>query len=86
MSLLSDNVIPGNLGRVFGTNAKKIRDLEKIKEKVLELKGVNKVESNSEVFPMQIVVYTSKLVPVAAVEEQVILAGFHAIPKETFDI
>jgi hypothetical protein len=31
MSLLSENVIPGNQGKVFGANAKEPQTLEKIK-------------------------------------------------------
>ena len=32
MSLLSENVIPGNHGKIFGTNAKTHQELVKIKE------------------------------------------------------
>lgn len=86
MSLLSDNVIPGNQGRVFGTNARKERDLERIREKVLELDGVREVTLDFEAFPKQITVYTNKLVRVEKIEEKVISSGFHAIPKDKLEI
>lgn len=86
MSLLSENVIPGNQGKVFGTNAKKLKDLERIKDKVLQLDGIEDVIINLETFPKQFIVHTHKLVSVEDIEEKVKSAGFHAIPKETLDI
>lgn len=43
MSLLSENVIPGNLGKVFGTNAKEPQTLEKIKSPLELIDGVKDV-------------------------------------------
>ena len=43
MSLLSENVIPGNLGKVFGTNAKESQTLEKIKSPLELIDGVKEV-------------------------------------------
>ena len=43
MSLLSENVIPGNHGKVFGTNAKDPQTLEKIKSPLELIDGVNDV-------------------------------------------
>ena len=86
MSLFSDNVIPGNHGRVFESNAKEIKDLERIKDKVLELDGIKDVLINFEQFPKGFTVYTTKLVRVEEIEQKVISAGFHAIPKEALEI
>ncbi len=82
MSLLSENVIPGNSGKIFETNANKESDLERIKNKIFLLKGIKDVKINSEVFPKEITVYTSKLVEVKDIEKKVRLTGFHAIPKD----
>jgi hypothetical protein len=38
MSFLNETIIPGNHGKIFGTNAERIKDLEDIKERILELK------------------------------------------------
>tara|TARA_R110001606_G_scaffold127628_1_gene261963 strand:- start:1307 stop:1567 length:261 start_codon:yes stop_codon:yes gene_type:complete len=84
MSLLNENVIPGNHGKVFGTNAKAKHDLEKIKAKILELKGIKNVLLNFEVFPREFTIYTSKLITIKEIEEKVISTGFHAIPKGLF--
>lgn len=43
MSLFSENVIPGNLGKVFGTNAKEPQTLEKIKSPLELIDGVKDV-------------------------------------------
>jgi len=86
MSLLSENVIPGNHGKIFSTNAKEQTDLKKIKNKVLSLKGIKSVKINSEVFPIEFSIYTSELVKVQDIEDKVKLTGFHAIPKDLFEI
>ncbi len=84
MSLLSENIIPGNHGKIFGTNAKEKKDLERIKNKVLLLTGIKEVKINLEVFPREFTVYTTKLVKVEDIENKVKLTGFHAIPKDLF--
>jgi hypothetical protein len=86
MSIVSDNVIPGNHGKVFGTNAKNDKDLEKIKNRVLTIKGVKDVILHSEVFPREFTIHTTDFVEVKDVEDAVITAGFHAIPKSLFEL
>jgi len=86
MSLLSKNIIPGNYGKVFSTNAKDENDLKRIKKKVQSLKGIKEVKINTEVFPREFTVYTSELVKVDAIEDKIKLMGFHAIPKNLFPL
>ena len=86
MSIMSENVIPGKQGKVFGTNARDKEDLEFIKEKILELAGIDHVILEPDVFPKSFTVYTTKLVSVHDIEEKVKTAGFHAIPKESIEI
>lgn len=86
MNLLSENIIPGNYGKVFSTNAKDQKDLERIKNRVQSLKGIADVKINTEVFPREFTVYTSALVKVDAIEAKVKLVGFHAIPKTLFPL
>ena len=86
MSLLSENVIPGNHGKVFGTNAMKENELADIKIKLLKLEGINDVVLNAEIFPREFTIYTNKIVSIADIENAVKSAGFHAIPKETFEL
>lgn len=80
MSLLSENVIPKDLGKIFGTNAKDNKDLEKINNKVLTIEGIRDVITNSEVFQREFAIYTTKLVKVKDIEDVVMITGFHAIP------
>jgi len=86
MNLLSENIIPGNHGKIFGTNAKEQIDLERIKNKVLSITGIKDVKINYEVFPREFTVYTSKLLKVEDIEDKVKLTGFHAIPKGLFKL
>ncbi len=86
MSLLSENVIPGNHGKVFATNTKNSKDLERIKEALLTLKGIEKVTLNNVVFPPEFTVYTNALVQINDIEKKVNMLGFNAIPKNLFEI
>jgi hypothetical protein len=86
MSLMNDNIIPGNYGKVFGTDAKFTQDLERIKTKTLELKGIKNVLLNLEVYPREFTIHTSKLITIADVEKKVMATGFNAIPKGLFEL
>ena len=86
MSLIDDNVIPGNHGKIFGTNAQEEADLNAIKESILELDGITTVILNNTIFPREFTVHTDKLVSIEAIEKKVIEAGFHAVPKSAFEL
>lgn len=86
MSLLSQNIIPGNHGKTFGTNAMKENDLIEIKTSLLELEGINEVILNTEIFPREFTIYTTQIVSIEDIENKVKSVGFHAIPKETFEL
>jgi len=84
MSFLSENVIPGNHGKVFGTNAKNHDDLEMIKTSIEKMKGVKDVILTEDVFPREFVVHTTNVVSIKEIEDTVNNIGFHAIPKSLF--
>jgi copper chaperone CopZ len=86
MSLFTNNIIPGNHGKVFGTDAKEDSDLKAIEKSILELDGIKEVAINSHVFPREFTVYTTKIVTIEQVENKVKSVGFHAIPKDGLDI
>jgi hypothetical protein len=86
MSLLHENIIPGNHGKVFSTNAMAAHDLDTIKARILELEGVKDVQLNFNVFPREFTIYTSKLITVEEVQEKVISTGYHSIPKDLFEL
>jgi hypothetical protein len=86
MSVLTDNVIPGNHGKIFGTNAIENIDLIEIKSSLLELDGIKEVVLNTEIFPRAFTVHTSKMIPISDIENRVKLVGFHAIPKDLFEL
>jgi hypothetical protein len=86
MSLLSENVIPGNHGKIFRTNAKNHQDLIKIKEAVSHIKGIKDVIINEDKFPVEITIHTTSMVSVKEIEDVVVGVGFHAIPKSMFEL
>ncbi len=86
MSLLTDNVIPGNHGKIFGTNAMEDSDLMEIKTSLLELDGIKDVLLNIEIFPREFTVHTTKMVSITDIENKVKSVGFHAIPKDLFEL
>ena len=86
MSALRDNVIPGNHGQIFGTNAMKEDDLRKIKASLLDLDGIKDVLLNTEIFPREFTVHTTKMISVTDIENKVKSVGFHAIPKDLFEL
>lgn len=86
MSLLTENIIPGNHGKIFGTNAQTDHDMELIMKMINEVDGVKNVVIISGVFPREFIVYTSKLVEIIAIEDAVKRTGLHAIPKGLFEM
>ena len=84
MSILTDNVIPGNHGKIFGTNAIADIDLKEIRSSLLKLDGVKDVLLNTEIFPKEFTIHTSKIVSISDIENIVKSVGFHAIPKDLF--
>jgi hypothetical protein len=81
MGLLSENIIPGNHGKMFGTNAIEEKDLLYIKKRLLAIDGIKKVQLNEDIFPREFKVYTSKIVPVSTIEDIVKIIGFNAIAQ-----
>lgn len=85
MSLLSENVIPGNYGKVFGTDAKEQRDLDMIHKQLMKIDGIKEVNFNKG-FPIEFRVHTTKIVQISDIENKVSALGFHAVPKGFFPI
>ncbi|NQX85764.1 MAG: heavy-metal-associated domain-containing protein [Flavobacteriaceae bacterium] len=86
MSLLSENVIPGNHGKTFGTNAMSHSDLVKIKESISHIDGIKDVIIEEDKFPRDFIIHTNTLVSVKEIQDAVIKVGFHAIPKSLFEL
>ncbi len=86
MSYLTKNIIPGDHGKVFSTDAKKEKDLLKIKKAILKIPGIKDVHVDMGVFPIEIAIQTKSVVSVETVENEVKRFGFHAIPKGVFEV
>ncbi|MCM4173335.1 hypothetical protein DHD32_17810 [Arenibacter sp. TNZ] len=83
MSFISENVIPGNHGKVFGTNAKEASDLKWIEENLVKLDGIKDIIFKDG-YPVEFTVHTTKMVEIKEIEKLVRALGFHAIPKGLF--
>jgi hypothetical protein len=70
MSLLSENIIPGNHGKIFGTDAMEENDLIEIKTSLLTLEGINEVILNTEIF-LKFTIYTDQIVSLEDIEHKV---------------
>lgn len=86
MSLISENVIPGDHGKIFETNAENQSDLDQIKKAVLRIEGVSEVLLNHETYPREITVLTTSFVSVAEVAQAADDEGFHVLPKTLFHL
>ena len=81
MSLLNENIIPGEHGKIFGTNANEEIELIEIKNKLLQMDGISDVQINNAIFPKEFTVFTNKVLTIEDVERAVKSIGYHAIPK-----
>lgn len=81
MSLLTENIIPGEHGKVFGTNANEEIELIEIKNELLKVEGITEVQINNDIFPKEFTIITNKVISIEEVEKIVKSTGFHAIPK-----
>lgn len=86
MGLFNENVLPGETGKKFRTDAKEPQDLEKIAERVLEIDGVHDVGINTEVFPVEFTIHANdfSIVSIKDIEDAARKSGFHLIPKSKF--
>ncbi|MCM4169100.1 hypothetical protein KCTC52924_00134 [Arenibacter antarcticus] len=85
MSFVSENVIPGNHGKIFGTDAKEKKDLDMIKQQLMKIEGIKEVLFNDG-FPKEFRVHTSKVVQISDIERKVSALGFHAVRKSFFSL
>lgn len=86
MDLISKHVIPGNHGKVFSTDAEQEKDLLKIRKAIYKMDGVKDIIINMKILPREFTVYTSTLVQIKDVQNEVKRFGFHAIPKSLFKL
>lgn len=80
MSFTDDQILPGSLF-TFGTNAENEDSLNSIKKALNELDHITEIKLHNDVFPKEFSVITDILMPVDTIQNKVIEAGFHAVPK-----
>jgi hypothetical protein len=86
MSLLTENIILDNHGKIFGTDVLNDEQMERVKLRLLKIEGVKNVTLIKGVFPKEFIVYTSKLISVSVIQDEVNKMGLHAIPKGLFEL
>lgn len=86
MSLISENVIPGNHGKVFGTNATTPLEVDQIIQTVSKIKGVKDVIIDEEAFPKEFTVHSNSLVHVTDIQDALRPYKLHALPKRLFEL
>ena len=86
MSYLSENVIPGNHGKIFGTNAQEQEDLDRIFSAIKSIEGIKDVILSPQKFPKEFTVHTTKMVEIKTIEDEVKHLGFRAIPMGLFEL
>ena len=86
MSLLNENVIPGNHGTIFETNAIEEHDVERVKMLIEQVDGVKDAIVNRDQHPVTVTVHTSKLVKIIDIENEAKKSTFHVIPKSIFSL
>lgn len=86
MSLIGDNVIPGDHGRIFYVDINDERDFEEVKDKILKIKGVKDVLYNTEAYPREMTIHSLNLVKITEIQDTVRDKGFHAVPAGLFQL
>ncbi|TYC16184.1 heavy-metal-associated domain-containing protein [Bizionia gelidisalsuginis] len=86
MTVITENVIPGNHGRIFTTNASSEAEMEELKSIVEKIDGVKDVVLIKEVYPKEFIVHTTKLIKNNVIEKAVNELKIKAIPKGIFPL
>lgn len=86
MTVITENVIPGNHGRIFTTNASNDSEMEEIKVVIEKIEGVKDVVLIKEVYPKEFIVHTTKLINNDIIERAVSVLGVKAVPKGIFPL
>ncbi len=86
MSILSENVIPSQYGKIFETDASGELETEVVIKAILAVPGVKDAFISSSGYPKQITVHTFEAVDIAIIQEKVNAAGFHVLPKGMFPL
>ncbi|MGJ8592915.1 MAG: heavy-metal-associated domain-containing protein [Aquaticitalea sp.] len=84
MSFISENVIPGNYGKKFTTDAKNPEEFKQIEDALMTLEGVKDVVFENGSTPTVFVVHTNKVVNVHEIENKIKLLDLHAVPTGLF--
>lgn len=86
MSLLSENVIPGDHGKVFDTDANEREDLEKLQQAIMKIDGIKDVLLDETDFPTELTIHTTSVVKIDDIQDAANKKGFHVVPKTLFSL
>lgn len=84
MTFISENVIPGNYGKKFTTDADQPEDFKHIEDALMKLDGVQKIIFEEGSKPTVFIVQTNKVVSVKTIENKVKELELHAVATGPF--
>ncbi len=80
MSYLSENIIPGKMGKTFFTDIND-QDLHIVLRVLNKIRGIGRVDFSDKIFPHEITVHTAGPVAIQEIQDRIKNVGFHAVPK-----
>ncbi|MCK0123926.1 heavy-metal-associated domain-containing protein [Gelidibacter sp. F2691] len=83
MTFITENIIPGNYGKKFTSDADDPAEKSSLEAAIMEIDGVTKVifEDDS---PFDFTVHTDQVVHVTELQDKAKALGFHIIAKAPF--
>lgn len=83
MTFISDNIIPGNYGKIFTTDVNDASEKSKLEAAILKVEGVVKIIF-SDTFPLEFTVHTDRVVQVSEIQRKANEWNYHVIAKGPF--
>lgn len=81
MTFITENIIPGNYGKKFATDADDPAEKERLKEVLMEIDGVTDVIFDDGKHPLVFTIHTNKVVNISKVQDKANELDFHVIAK-----
>lgn len=81
MTFISENIIPGNYGKKFATNADDPSEKTELEAALMEIDGVTDVIFDDDKHPLVFTIHTNKVVNIRTIQDKANELNFHVIAK-----
>lgn len=81
MSYVSDHIIPGHKGKMFGSNLKTEEQFEVLKERLLKINGIEKISLDQSSYPFTVIIFTEDSIEIEKIQDESKKMDIHLIPK-----